>query len=150
MKKTYLLCHIMFLGGCVGLRPGWPPSTILDKISLKIQHVCQGGCSGLRLGRPLFVGQPKPGGRWDLWHLSLPRSPTPTDVICRGSHFRDVPCLQALFVLSVALCPQCIWEGESCESGDIIEIAGDMGICFAFNAGKMVYSPARTELHWLM
>ncbi len=40
-------------GGCLGLRPGWPP-TILDKTSLKIQHVCQRGYSGLRLGAPPF------------------------------------------------------------------------------------------------
>ncbi len=48
------------------------PSAILDTISLIIQHVCQGGHSGLRLWAPLFAsnlqGWPKQGGRWGLWH----------------------------------------------------------------------------------
>ena len=59
--------YIGFLGGGLGPRPGWPPSTIWEKISLQIQHVCQGGL----FRHPLFAsnlwGQPK-GGRLGLWH----------------------------------------------------------------------------------
>ncbi len=40
-----------------------PPSTILDEISLKIQYVCQGGRSGLRLQVPPFFCQICRGGR---------------------------------------------------------------------------------------
>ena len=38
------------------------PSAILDKTSLKIQHVCQGGHSGLRLRAPPFCGGGRMGG----------------------------------------------------------------------------------------
>ncbi len=59
------------------------PSTIFENISLKIQHVCQGGHSGQRLGHPLFASNlrgwlkqgagfrpltpdPQKGGAWSL------------------------------------------------------------------------------------
>ena len=38
-------------GGCLGLRPGWPPPPSWKK---KLQHVHQGGHSGLRLEAPRF------------------------------------------------------------------------------------------------
>ncbi len=47
------------------------PSAILDKTSLKIQHVCQGGHSGLRLQAPSFAGPFRP--LTPVWFLSPER-----------------------------------------------------------------------------
>ena len=52
--EDFAKSNISAWGGAAGPEAWMAPSTILDKISLKIQHVSQGGHSGLRLQAPPF------------------------------------------------------------------------------------------------